>query len=161
MKKTTVSGSLGSAAAQTGEKSVESENGRLADGVQSEKRVDVTAELPFDFARTPDTTAVLWKKLGLPLPGLEESADQLEKNLVQFDSGPQRRLFRGGVGIKKGQLLENCRFGADFQEFSAGNADTIYAAIEKLPFGFSEETIANFAKVTLIRLYQFRTSQQI
>ena len=161
LKKSTMSGSYGNEVPQTREKSVETENSRLADGVQSEKRVDVTPDLPFDFVRAPDTTPVLWKKLGLPLPNLEESEDQLEKNLVQLGSVTQRRLYRGGVGIKKGQLLENCHFGPDFQEFCSERVDAVYEAIEKLPFGFSEETIASFARVTLIRLYRFRTSQKI
>ena len=129
--------------------------------MQSEKRIEVTADLPFDFARTPDTTAVLWKKLGLLLPSLEGIEDQLEKGIAQFYSVSQRRLLRASTGIKKGQLLENHKFGADFQEFCARNVDTIYAAIGKLPFGFSEETIAEFARVTLIKLYQFRTSQNL
>jgi hypothetical protein len=134
---------------------------RATDGVQGEKRVEVTANLPFDFTGTPDTTAVLWEKLGLPLPNLDANEGQRGSNSIQFETPLQRRLYRGGTGIRKGTLLENRRFGADYQEFARKNAETIYRAIEKLPFSLSQERITAFAKVTMFGLYRFRTSQQL
>ena len=161
MKKSTVSGSLGNASGKTGEEIADPEDGRATNGVQGEKRVEVTADLPFDFTGTPDTTAVLWEKLGLPLPNLDANEGQRGINSIQFETPLQRRLYRGGTGIRKGTLLENRRFGADYQEFAGKNAEPIYRAIEKLPFRLSQERINAFAKVTMIGLYQFRTSQQL
>jgi hypothetical protein len=161
MKKSTVSGSLGDARGQTGEKGRDPEDGRVAEDVQGEKRLDVTADLPFDFVRTPDTTEELWQKLGLPLPTLDANEGQRVSNSIQFDTDLQRRLYSGGIGIRAGTLLENHRFGVDFGEFAASKAEAVYKAISKLPFDLSQENITEFTRVTLIRLYQFRTSQQL
>jgi hypothetical protein len=161
MKKSTVSGSLADARGQTGEKGVDPERGRVADELQSAKRVEVTADIPFDFSRRPDTTAVLWQKLGLPLLNLDANEGQKVSNPIQFDTELQRRLYRGAIGVRKGTILENRHFGGDYKEFVSKNAEVIYTAIEKLPFDLSTERIAAFADVTLFGLYRFRTSQRL
>jgi len=143
-------------------KSVDSENPRVAADVQSEKRVDVTNDLPFDFVRTPDPTKVLWQKLGLPAPELDFDQVEIETKVLQCQSDSQSRIHRGLRAIEKGRLLQRRTFGPDFEEFCGdGEAfDAICNSIQELPFESTPERIREFAKVILYTLFQYKSSQK-
>ena len=139
-------------------KSVGTRNDEVAADSHSEKIVEVTDDLPFDFVSGRDTTEALWTKLGLPLPKLEANEDQWEDISLESMTNLQRRLYRGAIFIKKGQLLENRQLGAEFKKFSTPERiEKIYGTVKKLPFEFSEENIERIVKVIVIELYKSLT----
>jgi hypothetical protein len=167
LEEKSASGSLGSAMDRKNKprrKSIDSKNDRIGADVQSEKRVDVTADLPFDFVVTPDPTKVLWERLGLPPPEFDFDLDlNIENMLLDSQSDSQNRLLRGLRAVIKGQLLQRRTFGNDFKEFCGDGKvfDMIHRTVQELPFESTSERAFEFAKVVLWSLFKFKSSQQI